>query len=260
MNLLDIILQNEEYNKTHQNTNRPETILRHFRICAKHTHNVRLYEQPIEVQRFFMDTANIRNTNINVQLISELFSAFDPSHIEYIDGKKISDIIAETNIQVTNDEPYKTLSEFQINLEKVSKSISDFVSLKNIYGTKQQRINRLIENYYRHDDVEVEEHNQSINGTVKVGDPVIGEDGVVYDKARANIVNKTYEGAWLYDESESKVNEFYIIMFPEITDENMNSIKKTYDGLIIFPDEITIYSDGDKNYILNKIDTEYHKY
>lgn len=204
MNLLDVLLNNIEYNKTHPNNKRSETILRHYRICGKKSNKVRLFELPKDVQSFFIESAKggkgIKDGNYDVYSISDMFSAFDPSNIEFLGGKKISEIIESINTRISQDTPYHNLTELQYKIEDLGKAISVYLSSNN--QNELDKVNRLIDDY-----------NNGID------------------------------------------NEFYIIMFPEINDENIDSVKKSYNGRIIFPDELTIYSDAQKEYIKDKIMT-----
>ena len=210
MNLLDVLLNNIEYNKTHPNNKRSETILRHYRICGKNykkSNKVRLFELPKDVQNFFIESAKggkgIKDGNYDVYSISDMLSAFDPSNIEFLGGKKISDIISDIieriNTRINQDTPYHNLTELQYKIEDLGKAISKYLSSNN----QSDKINRLIKDY-----------------------------------------------------NDKKDNEFYIIMFTEINDENIDSVAKSYNGRILFPDDITIYSDAQKEYIKNKIMTE----
>ena len=209
MNLLDVLLNNIEYNKTHPNNKRSETILRHYRICGKNykkSNKVRLFELPKDVQNFFIESAKggkgIKDGNYDVYSISDMLSAFDPSNIEFLGGKKISDIIERINTRISQDTPYHNLTELQYKIEDLGKAISLYLS-SNFNRPELDKVNTLIDNY-----------NKGID------------------------------------------TEFYIIMFPEINDENIDSVAKSYNGRILFPDDITIYSDAQKEYIKNKIMTE----
>jgi len=209
MNLLDVLLNNIEYNKTHPNNKRSETILRHYRICGKNykkSNKVRLFELPKDVQNFFIESAKggkgIKDGNYDVYSISDMLSAFDPSNIEFLGGKKISDIIERINTRISQDTPYHNLTELQYKIEDLGKAISLYLS-SNFNKPELDKVNTLIDNY-----------NKGID------------------------------------------TEFYIIMFPEINDENIDSVAKSYNGRILFPDDITIYSDAQKEYIKNKIMTE----
>ena len=208
MNLLDVLLSNIEYNKTHPNNKRSETILRHYRICGKNykkSNKVRLFELPKDVQNFFIESAKggkgIKDGNYDVYSISDMLSAFDPSNIKFLGGKKISEIIEGINTRISQDTPYRNLTELQYKIEDLGKAISLYLSSN--FNKPEDKVNTLIDNY-----------NKGID------------------------------------------TEFYIIMFPEINDENIDSVAKSYNGRILFPDDITIYSDAQKEYIKNKIMTE----
>ena len=205
MNLLDVLLNNIEYNKTHPNNKRSETILRHYRICGKRSNKVRLFELPKDVQNFFIESAKggkgIKDGNYDVYSISDMLSDFDPSNIEFLGGKKISDIIEGINTRISQDTPYHNLTELQYKIEDLGNAISTYLSSNN--QSELIKINRLIDDY-----------NKGID------------------------------------------TEFYIIMFPKFNDETIDSVTKSYNGRILFPDDITIYSDAQKEYIKNKIMTE----
>lgn len=130
MNLLNVLLSNIEYNKTHPNNPRAETILRHFRIYGKKSNKVRLFELPKDVQNFFIESANgeIKDGNFDVNGISDMFSNFDPSNIEFLGGKKISEIIESINTRISQDTPYHSLTELQYKIEDLGKAISTYLS------------------------------------------------------------------------------------------------------------------------------------
>jgi len=202
MNLLNVLLSNIEYNKTHPNNPRAETILRHFRIYGKKSNTVRLFELPKDVQNFFIESANgeIKDGNFDVNAISDMFSAFDPSNIEFLGGKKISEIIESINTRISQDTPYHSLTELQYKIEDLGKAISTYLSSND--QSELDKVNKLIDDY-----------------------------------------------------NDEKDTEFYIIMFPKFNDETIDSVAKSYNGRIIFPDELTIYSDAQKEYIKDKIMT-----
>ena len=206
MNLLDVLENNIEYNKTHSDNKRVESILRHFRIYGKRSKIITLTDVPEDIKNFYInETPKIAGdyNNVKICFLSDKLSEFNEDNISYINGMKLTDIIESINSGTINqDRPYNSLSELKYKVDELGNAISIYMKSNN--RSKLQDADRIINNFNKGD-----------------------------------------------------INEFYIVMFPEINDENIDSIKTSKDGKrIIYPDNNTIYSDAQKNYLKDKIENK----
>lgn len=141
MNIEDILIDNIEYNKTAEETDKkPERILRFFRV----------YGKKIDKNKFVLkgqkqNQSNIDNGNQNI--ISDSLSNY--KNICKIDAKYINDIL--NSVYIDSSKKYSSITDLKNDADEIINKINNIINKQFITEYKNEELNQKINAYLNGD-------------------------------------------------------------------------------------------------------------